>query len=541
MKKKYGKSISSLWLAALVAALLLMAWGCAGKQHVDPEKKGLEVLLLHTNDMHSYVAGFKKDGSFASSEDGSTGGFGRIAYAIKQAKERQDNVLALDAGDQFQGTLFYTVNKWPMLVELDKYMPLDAMTMGNHEYDEGCDEAAEFTRKLTIPVLAANLKPEGKCGMLKSKTQPYLIKNIRGVPVGIIGLANDEVCEVSHACPDTKFAEAKATLVRLVQELEAKGVHHIIALTHLGLPRDRELAKSVDGVDVIVGGHTHTYLGPGSSKGPYPVVEHSPSGQPVLVVTAKRATQYLGELNIIFDKEGVPLSWNGAAREMTPDNPVDPQIETLVKNYAVPLREFMSRKIGTNAVDLPDGMDACREGECLGGMVLTDAMLEYGRQYGATIALSNGGDVRAPLPKGDITVGDVMTMLPFENKFMVRELSGKKILAALEHGVAGENAHGPALLHVAGLSYEVDPSKPVGSRVQKVLVRTEKGMERLNPAAKYRVVLSSYIAKGGDGFTMLKGKTVSKKKGRDTDVVCTYITRHNPLPRPETGRLVFVK
>ncbi len=541
MKKKYGKSISSLWLVAFVAALLLMAWGCTGKQHVDPEKKGLEVLLLHTNDMHSYVAGFKKDGSFASSEDGSTGGFGRIAYAIKQAKERQDNVLALDAGDQFQGTLFYTVNKWPMLVELDKYMPLDAMTMGNHEYDEGCDEAAEFTRKLTIPVLAANLKPEGKCGMLKSKTQPYLIKNIRGVPVGIIGLANDEVCEVSHACPDTKFAEAKATLVRLVQELEAKGVHHIIALTHLGLPRDRELAKSVDGVDVIVGGHTHTYLGPGSSKGPYPVVEHSPSGQPVLVVTAKRATQYLGELNIIFDKEGVPLSWNGAAREMTPDNPVDPQIETLVKNYAVPLREFMSRKIGTNAVDLPDGMDACREGECLGGMVLTDAMLEYGRQYGATIALSNGGDVRAPLPKGDITVGDVMTMLPFENKFMVRELSGKKILAALEHGVAGENAHGPALLHVAGLSYEVDPSKPVGSRVQKVLVRTEKGMERLNPAAKYRVVLSSYIAKGGDGFTMLKGKTVSKKKGRDTDVVCTYITRHNPLPRPETGRIVFVK
>lgn len=543
--KKFGNSICSVCLAVLVSAMLL-AGGCSGRHaqtapQVDPQKKGLEVLLLHTNDMHSYVAGFDKNGNFASSEDGSTGGFGRIACAIKQARARQDNVLALDAGDQFQGTLFYTVNKWPMLVELDKHMSIDAMTMGNHEYDEGCDEAADFTRNVPIPVLAANLKPEGKCGMLKSKTQPYLIKNIRGVPVGIIGLANDEVVEVSQACPDTKFAEAKASLTSLVKELEAKGVHHIIALTHLGLPRDRELAKAVDGVDVIVGGHTHSYLGPGSSEGPYPIVEHSPSGKPVLVVTAKRATQYLGELDIVFDKEGVPLSWKGAAREMTPDNPVDPQIEALVKSYAVPMQKYMAKKTGSQSLDLPDGMDACRQGDCLGGMVMADAMLEYGRQYGATIAMTNGGGLRAPLPRGDISIGDVMTMLPFEGKIRVRELSGKKILAALEHGVAGENAHGPALLQVAGLSYTVDPSKPAGSRVQKVVLNTGKSQAPLDPDAKYKVVLTSYLVKGGDGFTMLRGKAVTKKKARDTEVVSAYLSRHDPLPMPETGRIVFVK
>lgn len=549
MNKNFGRKAAS-WCLALLFAFAVVTAGCvrhsgdvqsSGLKNVDPQKKGLELLLLHTNDTHSHIAGIDRKGAFAVSEDGSTGGHARIAWAVRKAKKEKDNVLALDAGDQFQGTLFYTVNKWPMLVELDKFIPFDAMTMGNHEYDEGCGEAAEFTRKVPFPVLAANLKPQGKCPMLQSKTQPYLIKTIRGVKVGVIGLANDEVKEVSQACPDTQFEKASETLARLVKELEAQGVHHIVALTHLGLPADRKLARTVDGVDVIVGGHTHSYLGPGSKEGPYPVVEHSPSGQPVLVVTAKRATQYLGELNIVFDKQGVPLAWEGAAKELTPDNPVDPEVSALVKKYEASLQEYTARKIGSHSLDLPDGMEACRQGECLGGMVETDAMLEYGRQYGATIAMANGGGVRGPLPKGDITLSHLMTMLPFDGKFRVRELTGSQILAGLEHGVAGENGRGPSLLQVAGLRYTVDASKPAGSRIQKAVLYDGHKEARIDPKAKYKVVLPSYLVKGGDGFTMLKGKAVTKKKGRDIDVMLDYLRRHDPLPKPETGRIVFVK
>ena len=163
---------------------------------------------------------------------------------------------------------------------------------------------------------------------------------------------------------------------------------------------DRELARTVDGVDVIVGGHTHSYLGPGSSEGPYPIVEHAPSGQPVLVVTAKFATEYLGKLRAAFDAAGVPARWNGATIRLEPGITPDPAVEAKIADYEKPLETFRSQILGRNDLVFADGMEACRKGDCLSGMIVVDAMLDYGRDHGATLALTNGGGMRAPLEKG---------------------------------------------------------------------------------------------------------------------------------------------
>ncbi len=532
-------------LSLLLASGLTLS-GCAwlnGPTPAPQKEAGLELVLLHTNDTHSHVAGIDKYGNAAFDTKKSVGGLGRIAHAVKRIKAEKDNVLFVDAGDQFQGTLFFSVNKSPMLAEINDHMPWDAMILGNHEFDDGCLALAKFLERNRVPVLAANLAPEKGCPLLKARYGSHIVKDIRGEKVGIIGIANEQGSTLASACEHTKFVGVTKALEREVAALEAQGVKHIIAVTHIGLPADRELARSVDGVDIIVGGHTHSFLGEGDkSEGPYPVVEKSPGGQPVLVVTAKRAAQYLGELQVTFDRNGIPQSWNGSALELKNDMPVDPDVTAVIDRYAATLAEFRNTVIGSHELDIPDGLDLCREVECLSGMLTADAMLEQARPLGATIAFSNGGGIRAALPKGQITRGDILTIHPFGNIFVLREYSGEQILDALEHGVKGEGAKGPHMLQPAGLSYEIDASRPEGSRVGKVTVRGMDGKAvPLDLKTRYVTALTDYLANGGDGFTMLtEGRLVESAEPLVADVLDGYIRTHSPLAAPEGGRIVRV-
>lgn len=532
--------VATVCTALLFLALSLVQGGCSPARHASPAEGALSLTILHTNDTHSHIAGINKYGNTCFDDTDCRGGLARIATAIRTAKSQNDNVIALDAGDQFQGTLFYSVNKWPMLAELDQHMPYDAMTLGNHEFDEGCLELTRFLAALPFPVLAANLKPAKGCPMLKGNYTPYTLLTVRGQKVAVVGIANNEVVSLAAACPRTFFEDTAACLQRTVRDLEAQGVKHIIALTHIGLPEDRKLARSVDGVDIIVGGHSHSYLGPDSEEGPYPIIERSPSGQPVLVVTAKRAAQYLGELNVIFDAQGVPFRWNGGARELAAPETRDAETSALVQKYAASLDEFRNHKVGSHHLSLPDGIDACREDDCLGGSLIADAMLEYARPFGGQVALCNGGSVRAALPSGDISRGDLLSVIPFGNTLVMREITGERLLAALEHGVSEEGGQGPRLLHTAGLRYVVDAARPAGSRIVRAEILNEKDTGTpLDRKARYVIVTIEYLARGGDAYEMLKdSKVIPSPEPIDITVVEDYLKKHSPLPQPEGERII---
>ena len=532
--------VATVCTALLFLALSLVQGGCSPARHASPAEGALSLTILHTNDTHSHIAGINKYGNACFDDTDCRGGLARIATAIRTAKSQNDNVIALDAGDQFQGTLFYSVNKWPMLAELDQHMPYDAMTLGNHEFDEGCLELTRFLAALPFPVLAANLKPAKGCPMLKGNYTPYTLLTVRGQKVAVVGIANNEVVSLAAACPRTFFEDTAACLQRTVRDLEAQGVKHIIALTHIGLSEDRKLARSVDGVDIIVGGHSHSYLGPDSEEGPYPIIERSPSGQPVLVVTAKRAAQYLGELNVIFDAQGVPLRWNGGARELAAPETRDAETSALVQKYAASLDEFRNHKVGSHHLSLPDGIDACREDDCLGGSLIADAMLEYARPFGGQVALCNGGSVRAALPSGDISRGDLLSVIPFGNTLVMREITGERLLAALEHGVSEEGGQGPRLLHTAGLRYVVDAARPAGSRIVRAEILNEKDTGTpLDRKARYVIVTIEYLARGGDAYEMLKdSKVIPSPEPIDITVVEDYLKKHSPLPQPEGERII---
>lgn len=528
---------------ALLCAFFLILAACAPAHREASPDDGLELRLLHVNDTHAFLAGIddRMNACFEASD--CRGGLARISAAIRAARQEQDNIIALDAGDQFQGTLFYSVNKWPMIAAADALLPYDAMTLGNHEFDEGCRELARFLEAQPLPVLAANLVPQQGCPLAGSRIRPYLVRTVRGTRVGVIGLANDEVTGLAAACPQTTFRDARTTLQRYVDELEAQGIRHIIAVTHLGLERDRELARSVNGIDVIVGGHTHTYLGPGSKDGPYPIVEQAPDGSPVLVVTAARATRYLGDLSITFDAAGIPVAWTGGPRELVPALPQDEAMTRLVANYAESLERYRTEIVGRHNIQMPDGMEACRKGDCFSGLLTADAFLEYGRTQGARLALVNGGGIRASLPAGDISRGDLLALHPFDGQVYVREYSGQQIREALEHAVSGPDGEGPQLLQVAGLTYEADTSRPAGQRLRSVHIVDEQGQRHaLNPQRPYGVVLSDFLASGGDGFGMLRhGRLLATSPLSVRELTGDYIRRHSPLALPCGKRIILYR
>lgn len=534
LKRLRSSARELFYCASLLTVLCLFSLPCAAQ-----DTAGLDLILLHTNDLHSYLAGRDAHGNACLKSEGCTGGLARLATAMKRVRAEHDNVLALDAGDQFQGTLFFTANKWPMLADINSLLPYDAMTLGNHEFDDGCEAAAGFVRAQPYSVLAANLDARPGCPLRDTPFRPWLIKEVRGVKVGIIGLANPSVRTLSAACPETWFHKNEPTVKKAVAELKKQGVRHIIVVTHLGLPKDLELARKIDGIDVIVGGHTHDYLGPGSSKGPYPIVEHSPSGKPVLVVTAGALAKYMGQLEISFDAQGVPVRWQGAALLLDASVPPDPAVEAKIAQYSKKLEVYTSNVIGQNNLSAHDGLHQCRVAECLSGLITTDSMLEYGRAYGAQIALINGGGLRAPLRQGPLNVGDMLAVLPFGNKVIIREFTGEQLLQALEHGVADYKGVGAPVLHTAGLRYVYNPALPSGKRIVRAELLGEGGTTKaLMPTARYRVAMVDYLERRGDGYAMLgKGTPVEAPDPVDVDVLSTYIQKHTPLNSLPPDRL----
>lgn len=467
---------------------------------------------------------------------------------MKAAKEENAHVLALDAGDQVQGSLFHSILGLPFQEGLNALLPLDAMTFGNHEFDAGCAALASHVRANSVPMLAANILPERGCPLASAEIAPFRIFTLGGRRVAVVGLANDEVRVIARACPHTRFAGAEKSLRDAVERLQGEGIDIIIALSHLGLERDIKLARTVQGLDIIVGGHTHSYLGPKvdrapESEGPYPLVEHGPDGKTVLVVTAFWATRYLGLLHVSFDEAGVPVAWSGGPMELEPDLPRDERVARYVAQAAEKVESCRKVSLGHSDLVFADELDACRAGDCLAGLVTTDAMLDYARPHGADIALYNGGGFRAGIPLGSVSLGSVLDILPFGNRLFLRTYKGGQVLAALEHGVAGSHARGPTILQCAGLAYSVDPQGEPGHRVSDVLVLDRNGVfHPLEDDKDYSVVLPEYLAQGGDHFHMLaKGKALPFPDPLDADVVADYLRARGELPRPLAPRIRFLR
>lgn len=508
----------------------------------DAVKPAFELSLMHTNDQHGNAQNAPK-----------------LATAVKEFRAANPEALLLDAGDVFSGTLYFNEFEGQADLQFMNYLEYDAMTFGNHEFDLGSSEdghkaLAEFVKAAKFPFVTANVdfsKDSLFDGLVEGtvaadaedgKIYNAIIQEVDGEKVGIFGLTTSETAEISS--PDqvefkNYIEEAKAS----VKELQEQGVNKIIALTHIGyddnieFDNDLELAKQVDGIDIIVGGHTHTKLEEA-------VVISENKTEPTVIVQANEYNKYLGTLSVNFDSEGVVTTLDGELVDLG-EVAEDAEAVKILKPYKETIDAMQQESIGVETAVALDGERAnVRTVETNLGNLITDGMLKKAQSINpnTVIALTNGGGIRASIDQGDITLGEILTVMPFGNALGIMQLTGEEIVEALEHSVSQAPEQNGGFLQVSGLKFSYDSSEPAGERVVSVEVKgTDGNFAELAADQTYAVATNTFTAKGGDGYDVFAKAyadgRVSEPGFVDFQVFTDYLTGFETIEPVTEGRI----
>jgi 5'-nucleotidase/UDP-sugar diphosphatase len=530
---------------AAIAILSASALGLsAGASFAD-----YDLTILHINDWHSRIESNNKYESTCSAEEEGKGecigGAARLVTAIADQRKKLDgkNVLLLNGGDNFQGSLFYTKYKGAAEAEFLNQMKFDAMTVGNHEFDDGEDALVPFLDVITFPVLSANVQAAA-ASKVGDRIKPSIVIEVGGQKIGIVGAVTTETPEISSPGPNITIEDDVKTITAEVEKLKAQGVNKIIALTHVGYPRDKELIAKIPGVDVVVGGHSHSLLSNTDDKaeGPYPTMIDNPDGYKVPVTQAASYSKYLGEFTVTFDDNGVVKAAKGDPIYL--DNSITPDAAVLarVKELAGPIEELKAREVAETTKEIDGSRENCRVRECEMGNLVADAMLDRVKGQGVTIAFQNGGGLRASIDQGVVTMGEVLTVLPFQNTLATFQLSGKDVVAALENGASKIEEGAGRFTQVAGLKYSFDKTAPAGSRIKSVEVMANGAWAPIDPATTYLAVTNNFMRRGGDGYqTFADNAENAYDFGPGLEqVVADYLGANRPYAAKLDGRIIDV-
>ncbi len=506
--------------------------------------------ILHINDLHSRIEAINKFDSTCSAAEADKkecfGGIARVKSAIDARRAElgaNANILVLDAGDQFQGSLFYTQYKSGPVAEFMNGIGFDAMAIGNHEFDDGPAELLKLINAVKFPIISGNTKvADGS--ELKDKFKGYIIKDMGGQKVAVVSVLATDTNETSSPGDKVTFEDEIEYLKGAVKEIQDQGVNKIVVLSHVGYVKDQEIARSVDGIDVIVGGHSHTLLSSTDPKaaGPYPTLVKDPSGIDVPIVTAYAYSKYLGDLTVTFDDNGVVKSTSGAPKLLDASVTPDEGFTKRVAELAAPLEEMKKKEIGVSEAAIDGSREVCRAKECTMGNLVSDALLDRVKDQGITIAIQNGGGLRASIDAGPVTMGEVLTVLPFQNSVATFQIKGVDLVAALENGASQIEEGAGRFVQTAGLKYSFDRSKPAGSRIVSVEVKEGDNFVKLDPEKTYGVVTNNYTRTGGDGFKTFATKAINPYDFGPSleDAVAAYIGANSPYKPYTDGRVMDV-
>jgi 5'-nucleotidase len=557
-------------LYPFLACMLILLQSCC-----NATSTGYTLAIAHLNDTHSHLEAMP----VSLTIDGMTttvqlGGFPRLKTLVDEMRADNPNFLLLHAGDAVQGTLYFTRFNGAVEFNLLNRLGVDAMTFGNHEFDRDTAAIPGFLDRATFPLFSSNIVFDDEQAIAE-RVPPHVIKEINGERIGIFALTTETTPRSTLCVGKARFLDAIATARGQVAELEDRGVNKIIALTHLGYQEDLKLAASVNGIDVIVGGHSHTLLGEkrGLSRiglvpeGPYPTAVTTPDGGRTLVVQAWQWGHVLGNIRVIFDSAGrvrshvsgatIPvgdrfmkdgtligantpdyrkiveaLRQSGVARIVADDETTSAYLVP----YSTQLEAYRSQQVARALEELP------RTTNRGPGPLAADSMVAA--VNGAQVALLNYGAVRKDLPAGVVSVGDVLEMMPFGNTLVLIKLTGEELKRALEEGIdflmAKHGRTNLALPHVSGMTFTVTPSADRGHRVGSLSVRGSDGTyQPIDPTATYRTVVNNFVAGGGDGFSAIQNARGDRSDTGivDSDAFREYLGKLGTLRNPSEQRI----
>ncbi|CAH1954430.1 unnamed protein product [Acanthoscelides obtectus] len=485
------------------------------------------------------------------------GGFSRMYATIMQMLKENPGAVLLNAGDDFQGTMYYSLGKWNVTQEFMNKLPIDAQVLGNHEFDDGIDGVVPYIKALKHPVIVSNIDDSLEPRMQGIYSKSTVIKR-NGEKIGIVGVIVESCDEISNTeklrfLPESASVNAEAE--RLVEE---EGVFTVIVLSHSGYDHDRLIAKNAsDKISLIVGGHSHTFLytgdnppGPETAKGPYPTIVQKPNGHDVLITQASAFSKYIGNITVYLDGNGEIAGYDGAPIFLSPELPQDEKINQDIMPWKKMIDDQGSKVIGSTLVTLDKS--ACYHAECTLGNFFADSMVwaytkksdEYSWTKGA-IAVMNSGGARTTIEIGNITFNDMMTAAPFGNTIDIGNMKGIYLKELFERNMFPYTYYGYAsgvkLLQYSGVQIVFDMSRPLGKRVVSAKVRCQNCTipvyEDLDEEKTYRIIVPSFLVKGGDGYNTIRDYLTDVEIGpSDIDVFVDYLAHRSPVFEEIEGR-----
>ena len=577
--------------AAWVLLSSVVAMAVSGCSTLPPAPSAFTLNIAHINDHHSQLE------PFADTElrlggvptQVSLGGFARQTTAFK-GLTGTPNLLKIHAGDALTGSLYYTLFKGEADAALMNTVCFDAFTPGNHEFDDGDGVLKGFLDHLAkdpcqTEVVSSNVMPASGTPLMPAGRPPYLkphvIKDVGGVKVGLIGLTiAGKTTNSSRPLDSTAFLNEVSAAQAAIERLTALGVRHIVAITHQGYAADLAMVKQLTGVDVVIGGDSHTLLGDFSgvglaaTAGAYPTVAQDKAGHTVCIGQAWEYSKAIGHMTVSFDANGHVTHCGGNARLLIGEpfkqqdatgqwRPVqgdarnallatleakhpevavhapDAHAAALLQTYTDRMAAERAKPIGHAPealclVRVPGerahrsgGVAGCEAANTLArgsdiAQAVAEAFLAASKR--ADFALQNAGGVRVPLQAGQLTMSTAFNLLPFTNVLFEMDLTGAEVLQTLEDAVANhldlalsDGSHP----YAAGLRWHLDMRQPRGQRFSQVEVRDRRTgtWAALDPARTYVATTNDFIATGKDGFATL-GKAY--QAGRYTNTYLLY-------------------
>lgn len=490
--------------AAFVGLLAVLVLVFAGAARADEAR----VTFLHFNDIYDFMP------------NGDSGGMAGLARLVETERAAHPGAVLTFGGDLLSPSVASSVTQGAHMIALLGRLAPVAAVLGNHEFDFGAEVLRRRMAESSFPWLVTNVAEEG--GQPFGGGRPQLMVTVNGVKVGLFGILTTETAGLAAGIGGVRFLPEQETARAAVASLRAQGAEVVVALTHQDLDRDLALARTVAGIDLILGGHDHHAV----------TVEEGDT----LVVKAGHDGVYLAAVDLAVERPGPggkaavvrPVGWRLVASRNQP--PV-PEVAALARHYADDLDGALARPLATLTAPLDSRQRVVRGAESSLGDLVADAARDA---MGADVALVNGGGLRGDrlYPAGAVlTRGDLLREMPFGNVVMALEVSGEQLRAALEHGVSKVEAGAGRFPQVSGLRFTYDPEAEVGHRVGAVSV----GGAPLSPTARYRLATSDYLGRGGDGYAMLAGATVLS--GREAGPLLVTVTMERAA---RLGRLAVV-
>ncbi|KAF9446090.1 Metallo-dependent phosphatase [Macrolepiota fuliginosa MF-IS2] len=491
-----------------------------------------EISFYHINDVHAHLDEFKPSGSVcADSAAGCVGGYPRVKTVIEQQRPGKKNSLFLNAGDEFQGTLFYTIYKGEKIAQTLNQLGFDAMTLGNHEFDDGDDLLSDFLANLTFPIISSNIHTQNP--KLAKHLVPFKVFNKYNL--ALLAVTTETTASTSNPSNLTTFEDPATAAQRTINLIKRyhPSIERIVALTHIGYAEDIRLAQNTSGISLIIGGHSHTLLGNMTgAAGPYPTITKNLDGDEVFVVTAYKWGEYLGYIDVEYDRRGKIVSYEGAPIHLTNATAEEPGLKAQVTEWEKVFEVFARNIVGFTQTTLVQ--TTCQQGECTLGDVTADALEAY--RPDSVAAIMNAGGIRIQIDAGNVTQQQVLDCFPFGNSFVQLDFTGAQLWDVFESTISRVSVNnGRVVTSSAQVSKNIrltyNPSNPNGSKLITLAIAGQPVVL----SQTYRIATVDFLAQGGDNlwparsdFTILE--TVDQ-------VWVRYIEEHTPLNYQLEGRI----